>query len=378
MKDFPSLKKKPKKFKKAKPSNSNVQPAETVLLQNTPKKKFFLPKISIPKLTLPRLSVSFPSQNRKIRMYFQRYESDLQLVMLPLILLFILITLNVINNRLFQNISSQELPYSRFDAQLNPYPFVQEINAPTITAKAAIIVDRNSQVTLFSKNSQLHFSMASTTKIMTALTGLDYYNLDDVLTIKSSGVEGSGLGFVPGEQYTFHNLLYAMLLPSANDAAQAIADNYPGGAQAFVARMNQKAATLHLTNTHYADPAGLDDDGDYTTVVDLSRLASYAISNPTFVDVTSTKNKTITNTSYTRQFPLSNLNKLLGSDGVTGIKTGTTEGAGEVLVTSTIKNGHTYILVVMQSSDRFSDTAALLKFIDTSVQYVLPTPGYLY
>jgi serine-type D-Ala-D-Ala carboxypeptidase (penicillin-binding protein 5/6) len=290
-----------------------------------------------------------------------------------LILIMILVTLNVINSQIFTNLAIEEFHASSVTTKVHPYPFVQQVNQPQITANAAIIVDADSQVILYSKNPQLRFSMASTTKIMTALTGLDYYALDQVLTIRSSGVEGSGLGLVRGDKFRFKDLLYAMMLPSANDAAQAIADNYPGGAEAFIKKMNDKAASLHLTKTHYADPAGLDDDGDYTTVVDLSRLASHAITHPVFTEITSTRFKTISNISYTRQYPLTNLNRLLGTDGVTGIKTGTTEGAGEVLVTSTVKNGHTYIIVVMQSNDRFSDTSALMNFIDTNVKYIEPT-----
>jgi serine-type D-Ala-D-Ala carboxypeptidase (penicillin-binding protein 5/6) len=216
--------------------------------------------------------------------------------------------------------------------------------------------------------------MASTTKIMTALVALNYYKPEDILTIKTAYVPGSGLNFTPGEQFHFMDLMYAMLLPSANDAAQAIADNYPGGVGSFVKQMNEKAQNLHLINTHYADPIGLNDDGDYSTVIDMARLASYAIANPTFVDVTSTKYKIISTSNFSRQYPLTNLNKLLGIDVVTGIKTGTTEGAGEVLVTSVVKNGHEYIIVVMDSNDRFADTSLLLNFIDSNVKYVVPQP----
>lgn len=378
MKDSQLLKKKTKKFKKGKQNNTPDLPPSASSVKVITDSKSFFDKFKLPPLSIPKLPMVSTMQRRKINLYIERYESDFQLILFPLILLIVLITLNVINTRMYNSLASQELPYSHLDTRLNPYPFVQAVTNPVLSAKAAIIVDRNSQVILFAKNPELRFSMASTTKIMTALTGLDYYKLDDILTIKKSAVEGSGLGFAPGEKFKFIDLLYAMMLPSANDAAQAIADNYPGGESAFVARMNQKAASLHLLNTHYADPAGLNDDGDYTTVVDLSRLASYAITNLTFVDVTSTRTKTITDISMNKQYPLTNLNKLLGSQGVTGIKTGTTEGAGEVLVTSTVKNGHTYIIVVMQSTDRFSDTAALLKFIDTNVQYIQPTPGYNY
>lgn len=321
---------------------------------------------------IPLTKIRFVRRHRGLYRIIKKNESDLQLVLFPLILLLVLITLNVINTQMFQRIEREEFYASSVNTKLNPYPFVQQVVLPQVSANAAIIVDADSQVILFSKNPELRFSMASTTKIMTALTGLDHYQLNDVLTIKSVGVEGSGLGFVPNDQFTFESLLYAMMLPSANDAAQAIADNYPGGADAFVAKMNEKAAALHLDKTHFADASGLNDDGDYTTVVDLARLASYAITNPTLSKISSTKYKTISNQSFTRQYPLTNLNRLLGTDGVTGLKTGTTEGAGEVLVTSTVKNGHTYIIVVMQSQNRFADTSTLMKFIEQNVQYVTP------
>src|SRR5262249_1753060 len=151
----------------------------------------------------------------------------------------------------------------------------------------------NSQVVIFSKNAELRFSMASTVKIMTALTALDYYHDTAILTIKNPHVDGSGLGLGIGDQFYFKDLLYAMLLPSANDAAVAIADNYTGGVDAFVAKMNQKAALLHLVDMHFVDPTGLEDDGDYTTAKDMARLAAIAIQNKEFALVSGTKQKTI-------------------------------------------------------------------------------------
>lgn len=306
--------------------------------------------------------------------WLNRHDSDVQLILFPSILFVILIILFVFNNQLFLTLSKQQPIIDNQITTLNPYPYVEAVGAPIITAKAAIILDRESQVILFSKNPLLRFSMASTTKIMTALVALDYYKPDDILTVKSGNVPGSGLHLIPGEKFHFMDLMYAMLLPSANDAAQTIADNYPGGQSAFVEKMNEKAQSLHLINTHYADPIGLNDDGDYSTVVDMARLASYAVASPQFVNVTSTKYQTIYSTNFGHAYPLTNLNKLLGIDGVTGIKTGTTEGAGEVLVTSVIKNGHEYIIVVMDSIDRFSDTSLLLNFIDSNVKYIVP-PG---
>jgi D-alanyl-D-alanine carboxypeptidase len=412
MKDPQFSKKKTKKFIKAKPKKTKdvapktqkqpkdiyvrspredtahktpkvpVQPQADVPTSTAKPSTGFPPVLSKAKNRLANVDFSFKPvsltklkyvrRHRSLYRLIKKNEADLQLVLFPLILLIILITLNVVNTQMFRTIEREEFHASSVNTKLNPYPFVQQVALPQVTANAAIIVDADSQVILFSKNPELRFSMASTTKIMTALTGLDHFKLDDVLTVKSSGVEGSGLGLVPGEQFTFKDLLYAMMLPSANDAAQAIADNYPGGSDAFVKKMNEKAAALYLTKTHFSDPSGLDDDGDYTTVVDLARLASYAIANPTFVEITSTRFTVINNESLTRQYPLTNLNRLLGTDGVTGIKTGTTEGAGEVLVTSTVKNGHTYIIVVMQSQNRFSDTSTLMNFIEKNVQYVIP------
>ncbi|MBA3724520.1 MAG: D-alanyl-D-alanine carboxypeptidase [Candidatus Levybacteria bacterium] len=401
MKDLVSSKKKIRKYKKAKPSKhasveaksrpvSLPEYVEKTIFTAEPKtskdKKPFrkqlenvikslqkkLRTINLPSKHVPLHNLAFLKRHRGLRKFVKQNESDIQLILFPLILLMILITLNVVNSQMFTTIAEEEFHASSVNTKLNPYPFVEALALPKVTANAAIIVDADSQVILFSKNPGLRFSMASTTKIMTALTGLDYYKQDDQLTVKSVGVEGSGLGLIREDQFAFGDLLYAMMLPSANDAAQTVADNYPGGAEAFVQKMNEKAASLNLSKTHFSDASGLDDDGDYTTVVDLARLASYAITNPTFVDITSTKYKLISNRSLTRQYPLNNLNRLLGTEGVTGIKTGTTEGAGEVLVTSTVKNGHTYIIVVMQSRNRFSDTNILMNFIEENVKYVMP------
>lgn len=309
----------------------------------------------------------------KYNRLFKRYETDLQLVLIPVILLFILSIVTLLNNRAKSALSAYELNNDGAIARVNPYPFVNAVAIPKLSAKAAIIADADSQVVLFSKNPDLRFSMASTTKIMTALVGLEYFTPDSILTIKADAVEGTTIGLQPGDKFNFEDLLYAMMLPSANDAAWNIAANYPGGVEAFVKKMNEKAAELHLSNTHYADPVGLDDDGDYTTVIDMARLASSAVKNSEFTTVTSTKQKVITSLGYGEQYSLNNLNKLLGIYGVTGIKTGTTEGAGEVLVTSTVSNGHTFIIVVMNSTDRFADTKTLLGFIEQSVEFIVPS-----
>ena len=242
------------------------------------------------------------------------------------------------------------------------YPVLSIIRNPVLTAESAILVDDSSKVILYEKNPGLLISPASTTKIMTALIALNYFKLTDILIVQHPLIDPVVMGFYKGQQVTFENLLYAMMLPSANDAALTIADNYPGGEPAFVAAMNEKAQRLHLNHTHFADPIGLLDDGDYTTVIDLSRLTSIAIQNPIFAQVVNTKYYTV-KTVEGASFPVKNLNELLGTYGVNGVKTGYTAEAKQVLVTSIVRDGHTYISVVMGSDDRFVDTRLLLPLL---------------
>lgn len=238
-----------------------------------------------------------------------------------------------------------------------------------ISAQAAVIMDDESKVVLYSKNSSLRFSLASTTKIMTALVALEEFQMDDVLEIKSKDVEGTLVGFEKGEKVKVKDMLYAMMLASGNDAALAIAQNYKGGEKAFIEKMNEKAQELNLSNTHFSDSSGLKDQGDFSTAFDLAHLSSIAIKHPLFSEIVGTKQKVITTRSGNR-YSVSNINKLLGFDGVNGIKTGQTDEAGQVLVTSKVERGKTYIIVVMKSEDRFGDTEKLLSIIKNNVSYI--------
>lgn len=294
----------------------------------------------------------------------------------PFILLFILGILYFANYYLRIEIDRLQINKSPIVINPRPYPFIEPVLGVAsdstyfdITAESAVIVDDDSQVVLFSKNPTLIFSMASTTKIMTALTALEYYKSNDVLTIFEENVEGAVVGFKKGDKVTFENILYGMLLPSGNDAALAIAQNYHGGQKAFVNKMNTNAKKYFLKNTHYGDPNGLKDEEDYSTVMDLARLSSIAIKNPKFKKIVETKSWIIKVLNSNDLHNVLNLNKLLGSNGVTGIKTGYTEEAGEVLVTSKLENGHTLIIVVMKSKNRFEDTKKMFKIIEGNISY---------
>ena len=308
---------------------------------------------------------------KKLKRLFKEYEGDIQLLTLPVILFLVLLIIVLLESIVRQNIQRDDLRAYTSLLPVHPYPMLTQVYEPAISAESALIMDNDSKGILYQKNPTFRFSMASTTKIMTALTILDTYSPDEVFTVKRTGVEGTVLGLQIGEQLTLESLLYAMLLPSSNDAAFAIADNYPGGEEAFIKKMNQKAQQFYLKDTHYGDPAGLNDDEDYTTVFDLAQLTSQALKQPLLVKIVATKEKTISNLSG-KEYQLTNLNQLLGVNGVTGFKTGQTTGAGGVLVSTASKNNHTVIIVVMKSLDRFLDTQTLLQLVDNNVTYFQP------
>lgn len=279
-----------------------------------------------------------------------------------------------LNIELKKQISLVETYKNPIDFTPESYPKVIYPYEPYISAQGAVVIDKSSQVVLYEKNSKLRFSPASTTKIMTAIVALENYNLDDTLTVYKSNVEGTNQKLMLNEKIKLEDLLYAMMLPSSNDAAQAIADNFPGGESAFVAMMNKKAKELYLDNTHFAEPIGLLDREDYTTSIELARLTSYALENPEFAKIVATKIKTIT-TESGNKYTFPNINIMLNYPGVNGVKTGYTEGAGQVLVTSQkINNGKDLIFVVMQSQDRFRDTEYLLNYLNNNITFLSSRP----
>ncbi|EKD64657.1 MAG: D-alanyl-D-alanine carboxypeptidase-like protein [uncultured bacterium] len=284
-----------------------------------------------------------------------------------ILLLFYFVALDA---RIREYVGKNKVESYPLDFSLSSYPILATKNKPDISALAAVVLDDDSKKPLFSKNANLLFSMASTTKIMTALIGLSYYKMDDILTINSDNIEGVKSGFERGQRVKFEDLLYAMLLPSSNDAAQAIADNYPGGETAFVREMNKHAESLHLYNTHFADPIGLLDEADYSTPLDLARLTSVALENEVFSQIVATKSKVVSDVDGKVSLSINNLNRLLGKDGVNGVKTGYTDGAGQVLVTSREDEGRRIISVVMASKDRFLDTQRLLDLITDNIIYL--------
>lgn len=245
-----------------------------------------------------------------------------------------------------------------------------------ITASGVVVFDVESGVTLYARNSESLLYPASTTKIMTALVAFEKYGLDDVVTVKTVANSGAVMGLVPGEQITVENLLYGALVQSGNDAAWALAEHYSGGVEEFVKAMNEKAQSLHLTNTHFTNPAGYDDSDHKTTAMDLTRLAAFALTNRTIARIVGIPQITISDVTHTRFHPLTNVNTLLGKiPGVAGIKTGWTEEAGENLVTLIERDGHRVITVVLKSRNRFADTESLINWVFGNYEWKDFTPS---
>lgn len=253
----------------------------------------------------------------------------------------------------------------------SPVPYVPVGSLPLITAQGAYIIDLTSKTPIFEKNTHEHFLPASTTKVITALTAYDYFKLDDVLTVKRVLTEGQVIGLVQGEKMTFENMLYGLLVFSGNDVAYVIADNYPGGYDAFVKKMNEKAASLHMTNSHFINPAGLDALGQYSSPFDLSLAGIELLHNKELSKIVSTKSITISDIDFNYFHPLNNVNRLLGEiPGVGGLKTGYTEEAGENLISFYRRNGHQFLMVILKSDDRFLDTTNVINWIEGNVKYL--------
>lgn len=306
-------------------------------------------------------------------MRFRYSISDLTFFITPIILslcFFVLVIVDVCLLQTKQDLRTHINPSPNF--RPTDYPLITTTMLPNISAESAIIMDETSHVFMYQKNTYLRLSPASTTKMMTALVGLSYFHPHDVLTVKKLiDTQGSGMDFFLGEKLTFDNVLKAALIYSANDAATVIAQNYPGGQQAFVTAMNKKAQAMHLWNTHFGDPDGLDDTQDYTTAQDLIEIAAQAMKNPLFASIVDIPTTTIVSVDGKNSYPINNRNILLGYDGINGIKTGYTDEAGEVLATSVLKNGHTFYIIVMKSNDRFADTKKLLPLL-SNVQFISP------
>jgi D-alanyl-D-alanine carboxypeptidase (penicillin-binding protein 5/6) len=254
--------------------------------------------------------------------------------------------------------------------------------SPHLSVSAAVLVERSTGDRLFGENADERVAIASTTKLMTALVTLEHvHRLGHMLTQNHyyAAAGDSQIGLVPGERMSVHDLTIAMLLPSADDAAEDLAYNVGGGSVArFVAMMNARARQLHLTHTHYSTPIGLDTPGNYSTASDLAQLAAYVLAHePFFARVVALRSAVLHTGSHPRY--VVNRNDLVGRYAwINGVKTGHTADAGYVLVGQGTRNGMTLISVVLGTSSEYSrdaNTIALLDYGFRSFHFVTPVRG---
>ena len=237
--------------------------------------------------------------------------------------------------------------------------------APDVSAQSAILMEAESGKVLFQKNAFVRLPMASTTKIMTAIVAIESGNIGRTVEIspKAVGVEGSSIYLCPGERLTLEQLLYALLLESANDAATAIAIEVAGSVEAFATLMNKKARDIGLTATHFTNPHGLDHGEHYTTAYDLAKLTRYALFNDTFRKMCATVRMTIPLKETEGTRVLINHNKMLSRySGAIGVKTGFTKKSGRCLVSAAEKDGMTLIAVTLNAPNDWNDHERMLDF----------------
>lgn len=241
--------------------------------------------------------------------------------------------------------------------------YVYSENSPSVSARAATLYEPETETFVYTKNANERLGMASTTKIMSALIALESIEPDRLIQVddRAIGIDGSSIYLERGEIMSAEDLIYALMLNSANDAAEALAYEISGSLEGFCAMMNERAEGLGLKNTHFSNPHGLDASEHYSTAHDLAIIAAEALKNPKFKEISSTKIHEITSNLKTRV--LVNHNKLLKMyDGCIGVKTGYTQMTGRSLVGAAERDDLRLISVTIDAPNDWSDHKKLLDF----------------
>lgn len=247
-------------------------------------------------------------------------------------------------------------------------PIVKLASKPQTTAQNYILVDLETNKVLISKNPEEKIYPASTTKLITALTALNIYPLDEVITIDEEYMEGQNMGLKIGEKITIKSLVSALLIYSANDAAFTLAKQHPQGFEGFVKQMNLLVKKYNLKNTNFVNVDGLQNENHYSTVYDLSQIGRIAVQNNIVKNTVKNKEITVSSVDGSIQHYLASTDELLTTTPeIEGLKTGWTPEAKGCFVGLINLNGHYLISVVAQSDDRFQDTKNILDWAKQNV-----------
>jgi D-alanyl-D-alanine carboxypeptidase len=236
---------------------------------------------------------------------------------------------------------------------------------PAVTAEHVAVLDEDSGKMLYGKEPFTRVAPASITKMMTTIVALEHQ--PDLGAIYTTTVSASALvacdgssvmGLEPGDHVRLETLLYGMMLPSGNDAAEQVAVSVGGSREAFVAWMNQKVAELGLRDTHFVTPSGMDADNHYSSAYDMALIGRYAMRDPTFRTIAATP-RFVGDDYY-----MHNLNSLLGVyPGADGVKIGYTDIAGHTIVASATRDGHRVYVALMHSRDTHTESIKLFDWV---------------
>lgn len=310
---------------------------------------------------------------RKLRVWFKNNLTPAFLLRYGAVLV---IALNIFFTRTPEFLKTKfGLPKSLVNSKLTAQtPTPRRINAqgpgPEFLGKAALVVEATSSSILYQKNAAEKLPPASLTKLMTALLILENTNLSQATTISQdcTQVDGIKIGLKPGQRFTVESLLKALLLPSAADAACALGEVLEGSEASpsakFVQKMNERAKSLGLLNTHFTNSVGLDDEQNFSTAADLLSLTEQDLKFSEFAQIVALPNHKISSLDGSTFFDLKNTNELLAKDkGFKGIKTGQTPKALGCLIFLYERDGHRILGVILGSSDRFLDAQNLVKWV---------------
>ena len=248
------------------------------------------------------------------------------------------------------------------------------------SAKSMVVLETKNNQIIYSKNENEKLPMASTTKIVTAITVIDNCkNLDEIVKIPKQAtlIEGSSIYLKEDEELTVRELLYGLMLQSGNDSATALALHIGKTIPLFCDMMNDTAKKCGALNTNFKNPHGLDDKEHYTTAKELAKITSYALKNDDFRDIVSCKKFITKERENTTKRVLTNKNKLLNSlEGCIGVKTGYTSKAGRCLVSATSKGGLEFVCVVLNCGPMFEESANLLNMANKNYELKTILPDY--
>lgn len=299
-----------------------------------------------------------------------RYMKKLTLLATTLVILLAFLVLSITSQRGKIQLISPLLKQEKILGLNQWFPslvYGAQVNAPDISARAALFIDTKSGQVLFAKNPNSKLPIASLVKVMTVLVALDHKSMEDKFLVsqKATEAEPDEMILLPGERLTLKELLYGIFLISANDAAEVLAEEATGSREEFIQIMNSKASQLGMKDTYFANPTGLDEDNNsYSTVYDLAILTRYLIRKyPEVVEITQTPHIYIPQTSEHQDYDMfTGINLVTTYPGVVGFKTGYTPEANFTLITLARQNGHEIVGVLLGSENRRDEAKHILDY----------------